>query len=635
MMLAVFKESPVTRFFFFGYLFVCAWLGLGLFIASSSAGLFVLAVHMAVFVVATPLLCKALNLEGVIDHAMGGYPSSKTLGKFLSLALLGIATIHWSVIGNIPFLLAAFTPDAFEAARIRQSASETPLVINYGYSIFSGGILPTICLFLFVIRDRFASVFFCFAIAYIASFLQKAPPIFLAIPIILYCLYSRQYRILIRTLTIAAMIFFGVHFALNGYFVRSLGFISTAQAATDPSQTETSKYWTAIKFVNGRGWLDAYEEFRSGRWLIKKSIRFDGTRSLYKPVPEKFSIGSNNFSVKLVLKFDPDFACDSYGTVAYLGPEKGWEGVFQVLLRCNADIKPFLDFTLMSANGKTGFGYYSTPLDTDIDNIIEFYRSGYDIEIKVNEATSKYNTEIFDLSPPVGTRKFFNLGSQFGGGFRSMGEGLLTGVSLANFIIDVPALPDAAKLTNLDSLLLDRDLIERSSVIGNSAFLLVSGNIGNLLDRLLFAPGRVGAIWVDLIPREFPFVDGCGYRPLALLMGCDFINFPVVIHKRVEPSLWEDGIRGTLNAAEVFNGYANFGLLGAALTGFFMAIMAVFLGYVYRGHRVVGYSLISPFLVMQSSIGLPVALLSGGWLASILVFLFIRRYLNSDFSLGR
>ena len=158
--------------------------------------------------------------------------------------------------------------------------------------------------------------------------------------------------------------------------------------------------------------------------------------------------------------------------------------------------------------------------------------------------------------------------------------------------------------------------------------MLASGNLGNLLDRLIFAPGRTGGIWVELIPKQLPFAKGCGYRLIAWFNECEFVDLPEVIHQRVERDLWADGVRGTMNAAEVFNGYANFGMAGAVAIAILMAMMAWVVGQIYYGQHVMGYALTSPFLIMQSSVGLPVTLLSGGWLASLFLFVWLRRYLR-------
>lgn len=401
--------------FSFGYLLVCLWLAIGLTASGSKDGLILLSIHLIFFVLGWILTYR--TLKKYPNLSSNPLPAPKLppnwLGWLACATLISVAVIHWSALNSVPLFGAATSSNLDDALLHRQNATENASpALNYFYALFTGGVLPVVCLMLLIARDRLAFVFFCLAVFYVASMLQKAPPILVSIPALIYVATNREWRKLIRFVFVPLLAVVLVHFSLNASFHK-------------------------LSWINQN---------------LEKSS---------------------------------EISQDS-----------------KKLLEINQDLEHNKDFFTRSAR--------------------------------------------------------------------------------------------------------------------------------NFLDRALFVPGRTGAIWVQLIPSQIPFSHGCSYRPLAALLGCDFINTSVLIHQLVEPELNKRGIRGTMNAAEMFNGYANFGLAGAAGTGLFMSWMMSFIGWVYRNWQRFGLAVSAPFILMQSSVGLPVTLLSGGWLLSITLFFYLRRYLPSD-----
>lgn len=623
------------HFFFISYIAVCFWLMLGLLMSGSTAGLEVIALHLIA-------LCGVwwLGVHWLLKVSYSTYRCdrkfmSKCFGVVLTFLLVVFSVFHWLSLGCIPIVTAAFADNTAEAVLVRQAVTENVNVQwNYAAALVIGAALPFFTLILFALNDRYCVHFFVVAVFYTASLLQKAPPLLVSLPLIVYLVLGGQYRLAIRWLSAALMAFTLVHFALNGYLRKLDAIIETANASEQIEQQDNlePEPWTAIQFSSGKGWNDARNNFISGKWHSRSGIIFDGKRALYQPLNSRAIIGMRDFDLNLSIRLRPTTSTQSYGTVLFMGATKGWEGLFQVQVKFLENGSRFLEFDMVDADGKNSFGYSSSALYDDRLNEVKFSRRGQNVFISVGSDVRSFNTRIFNLNPPGSIKSITQLGVQFGGVYRAVGEGHLTDVEIEKFNLDIYENSSLVQRLDMERLLnftpggLD-DLVVQDSMVGNSAYLLVSGNIGNLLDRLLFVPGRTGAIWVQLIPDHIPYAYGCGYRFIAPFLGCDFINFPVLIHQRVEPELNEQGIHGTMNAAEVFSGYANFGMIGAVITGAVMASFMLFLTWVFRNQMRFGASVSIPFIAMQSSSGLPVALLSGGWLLSIGLFLVFRRYL--------
>lgn len=143
-----------------------------------------------------------------------------------------------------------------------------------------------------------------------------------------------------------------------------------------------------------------------------------------------------------------------------------------------------------------------------------------------------------------------------------------------------------------------------------------------LADRVLFLPGHVVSDWLNAFPAIFPFEHGCGYRFLSTALGCEFVNNSVLMYQHYFPENVSRGLVGTYNAAHFAEDYANFGWAGLVLSSALAAttIFAASWATSSRGIAVV-LAINFPFIATLSSSALQTTLVSGGWIASILLSL--------------
>lgn len=149
--------------------------------------------------------------------------------------------------------------------------------------------------------------------------------------------------------------------------------------------------------------------------------------------------------------------------------------------------------------------------------------------------------------------------------------------------------------------------------------------VGGLFDRVAYVPGRVVSQWTTLIPKEIPFGMGCGYRFLAPLLDCDFQNYALIIHDKLYPEYVARGLGGSVNAASMMVGYANFGTIGVLAYAFIQATLAWMIFVLFRNSRHLILPINIIYLFFLSSSDLLTMLLSGGWSLSILLFLMLAR----------
>ncbi|MCO4089682.1 MAG: hypothetical protein HEQ17_12385 [Limnohabitans sp.] len=486
--------------------------------------------------------------------------------------------------------------------------------------------LPVLSLFFLVVKSKGRYLFLLLSLIYVGSFIQKAPVLLIGFPIIVYLVIFKKYKFILFYLSSTILAFMMIHFNLNGYLSHKTKFVSSAEASIGVEPKIHDK-WYMLKFDKGSGWRDASFYKDDNQVSLNNQNFYNSNKALYAFYDDSFNLGRNFFATEFSLMVEDDFSCNDYSTLFYMGGVSGWSGVFQILLKCDQKKKIYLEFALIDGSGNEGFGFKSQYLNRGQENKIYFERLEDHAKISVNGSVDKIPSKIFNLTVPQGIKKIIQFGAQFGGGSRSQGEGLLRGIHINTFSLEI------INENNSKNIIIDYEKIFEESKISVSdeftvtPYLLISGNIGNLIDRFLFVPGRTGAIWIDLIPEKIPYGLGCGYKPIAVIIDCKFINFPVVIHQYVEVEMWENGIKGTMNSAEIFNGYANFGIWGAFIVGVVMACWIFIISIVFKNYQIFGFASMAPFIIMQSSVGLPVSLVSGGWLFSVALFLFLRRYL--------
>jgi hypothetical protein len=163
-----------------------------------------------------------------------------------------------------------------------------------------------------------------------------------------------------------------------------------------------------------------------------------------------------------------------------------------------------------------------------------------------------------------------------------------------------------------------------SFAVANSVSVFNSNLITGLANRILSIPGSTAASWFEAFPSIFPFEYGCGYRFIAALRQCTFINNSEIMFNLTSPELTKIGIFGTMNAAHFVEDYANFGdaglILAAGLT--VLCIGGASIASARLG-MAAGVAINFPFIAMLSSTALHTTILSGGWLAMILLSPFL------------
>ena len=147
--------------------------------------------------------------------------------------------------------------------------------------------------------------------------------------------------------------------------------------------------------------------------------------------------------------------------------------------------------------------------------------------------------------------------------------------------------------------------------------------------RIFVVPGQVVAVWFSNIPSRLPFANGCGYRFVAAIRGCEFQFYPSLVHDIENPILVREGVRGTMTAASFMEDYANFGYRGLVLSGALFAFLLAFIARMFSGDW--RWALILNFIPIAMMIELPLStvLLTGGWAVTLLLYLIFRDRLKT------
>ncbi|MBB3593815.1 hypothetical protein FHX08_004218 [Rhizobium sp. BK529] len=200
--------------------------------------------------------------------------------------------------------------------------------------------------------------------------------------------------------------------------------------------------------------------------------------------------------------------------------------------------------------------------------------------------------------------------------------GLLTAVSAPSirqnlaFLGDI--FPAEEGALDLDKSLLQPELTGWRSTSASYA----------LFDRVAIVPARVMDQWFsayrDVSSRE----KGCGYRPGAKILGCDYVHIPEKLYGRYYPENVAQGMKGSLNAASFMTEYANFGAAGFVLAGILSGIFYAIVSLIYRGHPLaVPFNLSAIIAMMETNFF--TAINSGsGWIVFTTVFILFFRLLR-------
>lgn len=154
--------------------------------------------------------------------------------------------------------------------------------------------------------------------------------------------------------------------------------------------------------------------------------------------------------------------------------------------------------------------------------------------------------------------------------------------------------------------------------------------------RIFVVPGEVVTAWFTNIPGKLPFANGCGYRLVAAMRGCEFMFYPSLVHDIENPVLVAEGVHGTMTAASFMEDYANFGAKGLVLSGVLLAFVLTLVARLFAGNW--RWALILNFIPISMMLELPLTtvLLTGGWaLTLVLYYVFRARLKEADANADR
>ena len=132
--------------------------------------------------------------------------------------------------------------------------------------------------------------------------------------------------------------------------------------------------------------------------------------------------------------------------------------------------------------------------------------------------------------------------------------------------------------------------------------------------------GKIVAKWFLNIPKNEPFLYGCGYRMLAPILGCNYKNYGQELYDDIFPKYAAIGIQGNVNTTSFMYDYANFGLAGLVLAGFIMGFLISSIDFIFSFSLMFKFAINGFYILMLSSSALTTLIFSGGWGLMILLF---------------
>lgn len=143
-------------------------------------------------------------------------------------------------------------------------------------------------------------------------------------------------------------------------------------------------------------------------------------------------------------------------------------------------------------------------------------------------------------------------------------------------------------------------------------------------ERLVIVPAQVTAQWYfqyeDASERE----EGCGYRVLAKLLGCEYVHMPTKLYGIYHAELVQQrGLTGSLNTGSYMHDFGNFGYVGVIFGAVVFGILFTVVRFVCRSDSAFLALNLMPVLSLPE-MPLSTVLNSGGWLLIIGVCIFLR-----------
>ena len=197
---------------------------------------------------------------------------------------------------------------------------------------------------------------------------------------------------------------------------------------------------------------------------------------------------------------------------------------------------------------------------------------------------------------------------------------------LAAAIVTVAALVGAVTIMSSITLreAMQPVVIQKGYVIGDRDW-RHSSVLYALYERALVVPGQVIYQWFDYYDEPARREHGCGYRLLASWLDCNYVPVPSKLYVAFYHEQYEQGMRGSLNAASFMTEFANFGPGGFLLSALMAGCLFVAVRVIYRNHPL-ALPLNLPLIVSVMEGNIVTAINSGaGWLVMTSIFLIFFR----------
>lgn len=166
-----------------------------------------------------------------------------------------------------------------------------------------------------------------------------------------------------------------------------------------------------------------------------------------------------------------------------------------------------------------------------------------------------------------------------------------------------------------------------SSIVLRESIHSVDGNwrrtsaLYALYERVLVVPGQVIYQWFDYYDEPVRREHGCGYRLLASWLGCSYVPIPSKLYAAFYREQYDQGMKGSLNAASFMTEFANFGPLGFLLSALLAGGLLVAVRIIYRNHFL-ALPMNLPLIVSTMESNTITAINSGaGWLLMTAIFI--------------
>ncbi len=141
-------------------------------------------------------------------------------------------------------------------------------------------------------------------------------------------------------------------------------------------------------------------------------------------------------------------------------------------------------------------------------------------------------------------------------------------------------------------------------------------------NRIFLIPGKVVAEWFSLIPQKYPYLYGKGYH---FLNPNTYVDYSKILYEELFPQYAKLGLAGTVNVASFVYEYSNFGILGLVLSALVLSFIFLCIELLFVNNQYYILVLNALPIILLSSAALSTMLFSGGWVATLVLFLIFRK----------